>query len=121
MESEIIKLEEELRIAMLTNDVAKLDTLIDESLVFTGPDGSIATKQMDLQAHRSGIQKISKLEQSEERIQTYDNFSVVNVKMNLEGSYGEFPITGKYRYTRVWTKINNEWKIIAGSVVKISN
>ncbi len=58
MESEIIKLEEELRNAMLTSDVKKLDELIDDALIFSTPDGKIATKQMDLEAYQSKAQKI---------------------------------------------------------------
>lgn len=119
MQSEILKLEEELRIAMLNNDVEKLDELIADSLVFTTPDGKIATKSMDLEAHRSKIQKMTKLSPCEQTIQIYDNFAVVTVKMTLKGTYSEVDISGNYRYTRIWAKINNNWKILAGAVVLI--
>lgn len=121
MQSEIIKLEEELRLAMIANDVEKLDELISDELVFTGPNGALATKQMDLDAHRNKIQKISKLNMLEQKIMTYENFAVVVSKMDLDGAYGEMPIGGQYRYTRVWLKAQGSFKIVAGSVVPVQN
>lgn len=120
MSQEIIKLEEELRLAMLENDVAKLDELIDDSLVFTTPNGAVATKQMDLETHKSKIQKITEMLPSEQVIQFYEEFAIVSVKMNIVGTYGESDISGQYRYLRVWTKFNDDWRIVAGSAVQIT-
>lgn len=119
MKSEIIKLEEELRLAMVNSDVDKLDELIDDSLIFTTPDGKIATKQMDLEVHRSQVQKISELVPSEQIVKIYENCAVVTVKMKLIGDYNGINISGLYRYTRLWAKIDDKWKIVAGSVVQI--
>ena len=51
---EIVELEARLRAAQLAADVAALDALIAEDLLFTGPDGSLGTKEQDLAAHASG-------------------------------------------------------------------
>lgn len=112
----IIKLEEELRLAMLNSDVEKLNTLLAESLVFTLPDGTWANKQMDLVAHRSGLQKLSKLELLEQRIEIYNNFAVVAVKMELNGRYNTESIDGQYAYTRMWAILGGSWQIVAGHV-----
>lgn len=121
MESEIIKLEEELRLAMIASDVEKLNELISDSLVFVSPNGYVASKKDDLDAHRSGIQKITSLVPSEMIIQSYGDFFVVNVKMDLDGTFANQSITGAYRYTRIWTKVSDKFQIVAGSVVKIQN
>lgn len=120
MEEIILKLEEELRLAMLSNDVAKLDELIDDSLVFVTPDGSVINKKFDLDGQRNGIQKTDKLSPSEQRINVVgDNCVVVTVKMDIIGTYAKIDISGDYRYLRIWRKISGKWKITAGSVVKI--
>lgn len=111
---EIIELEEVLRQAMLESHLEKLDRLIDESLVFTLPTGDIITKEMDLNSHRSGIQKLAQLEPSDQKIFIHDDVAIVTVKMRMAGSYDNNPFSGVYRYTRVWKKINKDWKIIAG-------
>ena len=61
MIDKIKKLEEELRQAMLSSNIAKLDQLISDALIFTLPDGEILTKSMDLDAYRSGLQKLTSL------------------------------------------------------------
>ncbi len=118
MKTEILKKEEELRLAMIDSNIEKLDELIDDSLMFTGPNGIIVTKDMDLQAHKSKIQKMTKLNPSEQQIKIHDNFAVVAVKIEMTGTYGEMDISGLYRYLRVWTKIQGDWKVVAGSVIK---
>ncbi len=120
MQQEIIKLEEDLRQAMLASDVKKLDELIDDSLVFIGPDGSVASKQMDLDAHRSKIQKIQELNPTEQVINDFGSFVVVTVKMAISGTFGDFDISGMYRYLRVWENMNGNWRVITGSVTKIA-
>lgn len=120
MKTEILKLEEDLRQAMLHSDVKKLDELIDDSLIFVSPSGGVATKPMDLQAHRMKTQKMSKLSPSEQVIQIYDNCVTVCVKMEIVGTYDDISISGTYRYLRVWSKTKDSWKVVAGSVVQIS-
>ncbi len=52
---EIVELEGRLRAAQLAADVAALDALIAEDLLFVGPDGRLATKSQDLEAHATGV------------------------------------------------------------------
>jgi len=44
-----------LRAAQLAADVPALARLISDDLLFAGPDGQLATKAQDLEAHGSGI------------------------------------------------------------------
>lgn len=117
--TQIKKSEEELRLAMIKSDVEKLDELIDDSLVFVAPNGMIATKEMDLEAHRSGIQKMTQLVQSEQNIKEQESFVVVTVMADIAGTYADTSISGQYRYLRIWSKINDAWKVVSGSVVQI--
>lgn len=119
MRDKIIQKEEELRLAMLANDVTKLDLLIDESLVFICPDGSLATKEMDLAAHRSKLQNMSEITPSEQIIVLYDNLATVTVRMSVKGSFNAIEISGDYRYLRVWKKFGEDYRIVSGSVSKI--
>lgn len=55
----IENLEERLRQAMLNSDVLTLDELIAEDLLFTMHTGLLINKQADLEAYRSGRQKLT--------------------------------------------------------------
>lgn len=121
MREEIVNLEEKLRLAMISSDVKVLNELISDELVFIAPNGAVADKEMDLYAHKTGLQKITKLFPSEQKILTFDNCAIVSVKMALEGTYDETNISGDYSYLRTWIKTNNRWQVVSGAVVKIIN
>jgi ketosteroid isomerase-like protein len=106
--------EDALRRAQLTGDVAALDRLVDESLVFTGPDGLLYGKADDLEAHREGWVLITRLEPSEERVQRFGSVAVVSVRMEMAGSFKGVPFAGPFRYTRVWREGPDGWRIVAG-------
>src|SRR5256885_12341978 len=54
VDREIAAVEARLREAQLHSDIAALDNLISDDLLFTGPDGHLATKAQDLASHDSG-------------------------------------------------------------------
>ena len=116
----ILAVEEELRQAMLTNDVAVLDRLIDDDLVFTAIDGTIATKQMDLDAHRARLLRATKLEPVERIIRRYGNIAIVVVRVEIEGTYAGAPANGSLRYTRIWHHTPSGWRIVAGQMGAIT-
>lgn len=105
-----------LRQAQLTSDVAALERLIDDELVFTGPDGLLYGKSDDLDAHRQGLIRITRLEPSEERIQRFGSIAIVSVRMEMAGSFREQPFAGPFRYTRIWCERPDGWRIVAGHV-----
>jgi len=109
-----------LRKAQLASDVSTLDTLIDEQLVFTGPDGALYGKSDDLDAHRRGLIRIDRLDPSEEHIQRFDRIAVVSVRMEMSGAFQGTPFAGPFRYTRVWRAHENGWRIVAGHVSAIA-
>jgi hypothetical protein len=116
MSDEISRLEDKLRQAMLTSNVATLDELIADTLMFTMIDGSVLGKEDDLATHRSGALKIVALEPSDQRVQMYDDVAIVAVRMRMRGTYAGADFEGVNRYTRVWLRTRGHWQIIAGHV-----
>lgn len=112
----LLAAEAALRRAQLSSDVAELDRLVDEELVFTGPDGALYAKADDLDAHRSGMIRINTLEPSEERIQRFGNIAVISVRMDMSGTFRGEPFTGPFRYTRIWCARPDGWRVVAGHV-----
>ena len=109
-----------LRQAQLASDVWALDRLVDDALVFTGPDGAIYGKQDDLDAHRRGLIRITRLEPSEERIQRFGHIAVVSVRMEMSGTFQGAAFAGPFRYTRVWRAQGEGWRIVAGHVSPVT-
>jgi ketosteroid isomerase-like protein len=121
MENKTIEnLEEQLRQAMLTSDVAVLDELIADDLVWTTHTGFVSNKQHDLDAHRSGIFRFTKLEISDRQIHPYSNDCiVVTLKVEATGTLSGQAFSEAYRFTRVWVQRQNRWQIVAGHVSQL--
>ena len=112
--------ESALRQAQLAADVAALDALIDDDLVFTGPDGAVYGKRDDLNAHRSGAIRITQLDPSDERLQDFGSIIVVSVRMEMCGSFNGTPFAGPFRYTRIWRARDDGWRVVAGHVSAVA-
>jgi len=120
-DEEIAGLEGELRMAQLTADVAALDRLISDDLLFAGPDGRLATKAQDLDAHRTGIVRFRKHEPQELRVRRVrKNVAIASLETHLEVQVGTEVSSGTYRYTRVWARENDGgWRVVGGQVSEI--
>lgn len=120
MNAMIEDLEEKLQSAMLTSDVAVLDELIADDLVWTMPAGFVANKQYDLEAHRSGVFRFTKIEISDRQIHTYGrDCMVVTLKAEMAGTVDGQAFSDSYRFTRVWVQRQNRWQIVAGHVSQL--
>ena len=99
------------------NDVATLDELIADDLLFTGPDGRLYTKADDLDAHRQGVYQFSIFEPQEPVIRLLNpTTAVVAVRIYVEAQIAGAPTAGTFCYTRVWSLIGGRWQIAAGHV-----
>ncbi|WP_197523413.1 nuclear transport factor 2 family protein [Actinokineospora pegani] len=105
--------ERRLQAAQLGSDTAVLDELIDDAMLFTGPDGGVLTKQDDLDAHNSGQQKLTRLEEEDLRVHVSGATGVTWFLGSLEATTGDQPFTARVRYTRTWTHDGTAWRVIA--------
>ena len=119
-EESLLECEAALRRAQVASDVAEIDRLVDEELVFTGPDGALYSKADDLEAHRTGMVRIARLEPSEERVQRFGSIAVISVRMDMAGSFRGEPFAGPFRYTRVWCARPEGWRVVAGHVSAVA-
>ncbi len=120
MDPELQACEAKLRNAQLAGDAAALEVLLDDALMFTGPDGAVYGKADDLDAHRRGWIVITRLEPSDERAQQHGDLAIVSVRMEMAGSWRGEAFEGPFRYTRVWRRFANGWRIVAGHVSAIA-
>jgi hypothetical protein len=119
LEAEIVAREDALLRAITTNDVALLDDLLHDDLLFNGPDGQTGTKAQDLANYRSGRIRLRRAEASDRLLSAIGEDVVVAVTVTLEGSYLGVRIDGRYRYLRVWQRAGDRWRVIGGSVVAL--
>lgn len=108
------ELEEQLRNAMSTSDVATLDRLLSPDLIFTNHLGQVVSKSQDIELHKSGLLKISSIETLEEISNVSGNTIVVSALVKLSGTYAGNSANGNFRFTRVWAiNTENQFQVIA--------
>ncbi len=114
IESTIRAVEERLWKAQLAGDVAVLDELIADDLLFTGLAGSLETKAGDLQQHGSGALKITKLDPLEFHVRAFPGGAITSVKMDAAALIAGKPTSAILRYTRVWVSEGGRFRIAGG-------
>lgn len=115
----INRYEAELRAAMLANDVDALSELLDDDLIFTGPDGQILSKEDDLSVHRGKLLHLHQLDLFETRIHPIGEMIAVTTKAILNGHFESTPFDGTFAYTRLWRQSDGCWRVIVGHAAKI--
>ena len=117
----IVALEAQLRAAQLAADVTQLAALIDEELLFTGPDGQLGTKAQDLAAHGSGVLRFREHEPEELRVRRVGpDVAVVALRARLAVEVAGRLMRGTYRYTRVWSRATDgAWRVVGGHVSEV--
>ncbi len=118
---EIVACEAQIRAAQLGGDVAALDRLIADAVLFTGPDGRVGTKAQDLAAHRSGVVRFRAHEPQELRIRRVGSDVAVSALLaRLAVEVGGTLASGTYRYTRVWAREDGgPWRVVGGHVSEV--
>ncbi|AVT28576.1 DUF4440 domain-containing protein [Plantactinospora sp. BC1] len=109
--------ERRLQAAQLASDVAELDRLLDERLVFTGPDGNHYGKQDDLRVHRTGEQVLTEVREEELTVLVSGDTGVSWFLGTLAGTMAGTPFTARVRYTRTWIHVDGGgWRLLAAHV-----
>jgi ketosteroid isomerase-like protein len=120
-DQELVELETRLRDAQIAADVAALDALIADNLLFAGPDGQLATKRQDLEAHASGAVRFREHLPEELRVRRIGAVvAVTSLRARLVVEVAKVVTRGTYRYTRIWAReADGQWRVVGGHVSPI--
>ena len=117
----IAALEHRLCTAMRHSDVATLDALLADDLLFTDHLGGLWTKSDDLAAHRSGQIQVASVVATDQRIHVRDALAIANVRLEITGQFGGVPASKTFRFTRVWAPVlKGQWQVVVAHSTLIS-
>ncbi len=116
---EISEAENQLFLAQLASNVDALDLLLYDHLVAVTPDGQMLTKEMDLNAHRSKAMIIENASTEIDEIRIIGDTALSVVTMTAKGKVKGEPLEGKFRYFRVWKRIDDMLKVVGASFMQL--
>lgn len=119
--SEIFRLEDVWRNAVMHRDVQAMDDLLSDDYIAISSTGMIQSKQQTLDSLRSGVVHINTLVPSDRKVRFYGHTAVVTSRAEVKGSVGEGDMSGNFRYTRVYARNEqNVWKIVSFEASRIT-
>jgi ketosteroid isomerase-like protein len=118
---EIEGLEADWRQAQMTNNVSMVDRLLADDYLGISANGTLETKADELARRRSGSLKIEHLDLSDIKVRIYGDTAVVTSRADLVGKSGERDISGRFRYTRVYSNRDGQWRIVSFEASRIDD
>jgi L-threonate 2-dehydrogenase len=110
---EIRALEDRRYRAMIDGDVAALETLLGDELVYTHSTSLVDSKASYLDKLRSRKVVYRTVERPEESIQVHGKTAVITGEVRLEVLLDGSPRAMRSRFTNVWTKRPVGWQMVA--------
>jgi hypothetical protein len=115
--SALLEAERRLQAAQLAADADTLDRLLDDRLVFTGPDGRLYSKQDDLEIQRGGRQRLTRVDAEEVTALVDGSVGVTWFLGTVAGVFLGEEFSQRVRYTRTWVRSDEHgWRVLAAHV-----
>ncbi len=119
---QIDALEEEFRTATLNGDAALMDHLLSDDYVGISWTGQVNTKAMQLDRIRNRTVSISRMDLSDVKVKLLGPVVIVTCAATIEGNNEGNPMSGAFRYTRVYQRLpGGIWKITNFEATRIPN
>jgi len=104
--------ERRLREAALHGDVAALDALLADDLVFVDQTGQFLSKADDLDLHRTRALELTRLSFSDMRLRPFAPGVVQSIlRADAEGRAAGTPFAAALRISRIWRREAGGWRV----------
>ena len=111
---EIDQLEDNWRNAILTGDIKTMDSLLADDYMAITPSGTLQSRAEALASLRSGRIHFTTLNITDRRVRFYGSTAVVTSLADIQATTPTGPVSGSYRYTRVYVRnAQGSWKIVS--------
>jgi ketosteroid isomerase-like protein len=116
----IDRLENRWRDAILSGNVAAMETLLAPDYMAITANGTLQSKEETLAAMRAGTLHIKSIEISDRKVRFYSSTALVTSRAEVSGSSPEGDLTGSYRYTRVYVRdASGVWRVVSFEASRI--
>lgn len=119
---QIDELEEQFRTSTLNGDDATMDRLLSEDYVGITWTGQVNTKATQLERIRKRVLVVTRMDVSDVKVKLLGPVAIVTGAATVEGTNDGSPMTGTFRYTRVYQRLpTGLWKITNSEATRVPN
>lgn len=119
--SALLELEREWAEALIKGDIAKLEQIYADELVYTHSNGVVEDKAAFIRAQRDGVLKYEAIERKGEQVRIFGDAGVVTseamVKVDSRGAKLEL----RMRVIHVYVRRQGRWSMVAHQSTRIGN
>jgi ketosteroid isomerase-like protein len=116
---EVMDAEKQLISAIETNDFARIDRMLADTLVYTHSTGVIENKADFINALRSGNQRYTSIQHLSPKVNTYDNTGIITGKVRMRGTSKGQPFDNELLMIRVWVRQQGQWRLVAHQTTRL--
>ncbi len=106
-------------IAMLTSDVEESKKLMADDMVFINHLGKFISKDDDIAAVERGDVTLSTIKVLSRDIRVAGDIAVVISDSEIDVTIENDKLSDRLIYTRIWQKIDDEWKLVRGQATRV--
>ncbi len=106
-------LEQQWQQAELHANIGVMAGMLSDDYLGIYGDGTLATKAETLAAAKSGAVRFTEIDTSDRKVRVFGTTVVVVSRAEVAGAIDGEDISGHYRYTRVYHRIDGVWKIVS--------
>jgi ketosteroid isomerase-like protein len=118
-EQSLMKMEEEMAADLLAGKTGAFEKYLAPNAVMVDPGGMSMNKTETIASFKSGDLKFEASKLADMKVTMYGNTAIVTYRTTDKGKYKDMDISGEYRWTDTWTKINGKWLLVAGQGTRI--
>jgi ketosteroid isomerase-like protein len=119
VEQAVLKIEQQWEDALINSDVAALERIYDDSLIYTHSNGSVDNKTVYVGNIKSGVTKYQSMKRDDINVSVYGNTALVTCHWEVHVLAGGNKINTNARYMHVYVKRKNGWKMVAHQATRI--
>lgn len=118
---EVRKLESRINEAIVKGDVEFFDGFLADDFTHTSASGRLRTKAEWMKGRKPGQSAYVSYETSDLKVRLYGDSAVVTGLSDAKWREDGQTMRGQYRFIRVWTKRDGQWKAVAFQSTKIGS
>ncbi len=120
VEQAVLKLEQQWEDALLKSDVAALEKIYDDSLIYTHSSGGVDNKSVYVGNIKSGVTKYQSMKRDDIKVNVYGNTALVTCHWEVHVLARGNKIDTNARYLHVYVKQKDGWKMVAHQSTRIA-